>query len=96
MAMINIVDSKQMRNAANEIEQMVHDYTQQVAALYQDGRDLDASWKGDAKKTFDSRLGNDQPKFEALSNVVRQYIEALRKAATEYDNNEARAIEILG
>ena len=96
MAMINIVDSKQMRNAANEIEQMVHDYTQQVAALYQDGQDLDAFWKGDAKKTFDSRLGSDQPRFEALSNVVKQYIETLRKAATEYDNNEARAVEILG
>jgi WXG100 family type VII secretion target len=93
--MINKVDSSAMRNAGREIEQMAVDYTQQVTQLYQVGQELDAYWKGDAKKTFDAQLGQDQPKFDALNNVVRQYVEALFNASTEYDKAEERAQEIL-
>jgi len=84
-----------MRTAANEIEQMIHDYTQQVTALYNSGQELDKHWAGDANKAFKAQLGKDQPRFEKLSNVVKQYVETLRSNADKYDKEEARAIEIL-
>ena len=96
MTKINLVNTTQMRNIASEIEQMTHDYSQQVAALYQEGRELDTYWSGDAKKAFDARLGNDQPKFDTLNNVVKQYIEAARIFAKRYDDNEIEVGQIGG
>jgi len=92
---INKVNSQGMRTAANDIEQMAAEYTQQVAALYSVGQELDASWDGDASKTFKAQLGQDQPRFDALNTVVRQYVEVLRNSADTYDKNEAEAIETL-
>jgi len=84
-----------MRTAASEIETMINDYTQQVTALYTVGQELDPHWEGDASRTFKAQLGQDQPRFEALSNVVKQYIEALRANASSYDKAEEEAKEIL-
>jgi len=93
--MINKVNTSGMRTAANEIEQMVHDYTQQVTALYTSGQELDKHWEGDANRAFKAQLGKDQPRFEKLSSVVKQYVETLRSNADKYDKEEARALEIL-
>jgi len=92
---INRVDSQGMRAAANDIEQMASEYTQQVAALFMVGQELDAMWDGDASDTFKTRLGQDQPRFEALNNVIKQYIDALRRNAESYDKNEAMAVQRL-
>jgi len=92
--MINRVDTTAMRAAATDIEQMVHDYTQQVTALYTSGQELDKHWEGDASRAFKAQLGKDQPRFEKLSNVVKQYTETLRSNADKYDKEEERALEI--
>jgi len=91
---ISKVNTSGMRTTANDIEQMSHDYTQQVASLYTVGQELDAMWDGDASDTFQTRLGQDQPRFEALNTVIKQYVEAARKFADDYDRNEALAVEI--
>jgi WXG100 family type VII secretion target len=93
--MIQKVNTSGMRNAANEIEQQAYDYTQQVAALYQIGQELDGMWDGDANATFKAQLGQDQPRFEALNNVVRQYVETLRSNADSYDRAEDEAVQTL-
>ena len=89
------LDTSKMRNAANEIEQQAYDYTQQVTALYQAGQELDGMWDGDANAAFKAQLGQDQPRFEALSNVIRQYVETLRSNADSYDKAEAEAVQTL-
>jgi len=93
--MIQKVNTQGMRTAANEIEQQAYDYTQQVTALYQVGQELDGMWDGDANATFKAQLGQDQPRFEALNNVVRQYVETLRSNADSYDKAEAEAVQTL-
>ena len=92
---INILNSQGMRTAAGEIEQMASDYTHQITALYAAGQELDAMWDGDASDTFKNRLGQDQPRFEALNTVVKQYIEALRSNAESYDKNEEINVQRL-
>ena len=84
-----------MRNTANEIEQTANEYTQQVTMLSSVGQELDGMWDGDASATFKAQLGQDQPRFEALNTVVKQYAEALRNFAKRIDENEAEAERIL-
>jgi len=92
---INKVNTTGMRTAANEIEQMANEYTQQVTALYSAGRELDAMWDGDASDTFKAQLGQDQPRFDALNTVVKQYAETLRSNADSYDRAEDEAVQTL-
>ena len=86
--MLNTVDTTGMRTTSNDIEQMANEYTQQVTALYAVGDELDKMWEGDASDSFKTQLGKDLPRFEALSNVVKQYIEAARDFADKYDKTE--------
>jgi len=95
MANINKVNTREMRTAANNIEQLAGEYTQQVTALYQVGSELDSMWDGDANDTFNAQLGQDQSRFDALNNVIRQYVEALRSNADSYDRAEEEAKGIL-
>jgi len=92
---INKVNTQGMRAAANDIEQMASEYTQQVTMLYSVGQELDGMWDGDASDTFKAQLGQDQPRFEALNTVVRQYTEALRNNAESYDRAEDEAVRTL-
>ena len=92
---INKVNTQGMRTAANEIEQMANEYSQQIAALYSVGQELDGMWDGDASDTFKAQLGQDQPRFEALNTVVKQYAEALRSFAKKIDDAENAAIQTM-
>ena len=93
---ISKVNTQGMRTTANDIEQMSHEYTQQVTSLYSVGQELDAMWDGDASDAFQTRLGQDQPRFEALNTVIKQYVEAARTFADDYDRNEVIVAEIAG
>jgi len=95
MADIKKLDTQGMRKAAGDIEQMAGEYVNQVTALYSVGQELDGMWDGDASDTFKTQLGQDQPRFEALNNMVKQYVEVLRSNADLYDKNEREAQEIL-
>jgi len=95
MAKISTVNTTGMRTVAGDIEQMANDYTQQVTALYSVGQELDALWEGDANAAFMAQLGQDQPRFEALNTVVKQYVETLRSNADSYDRAEEEAVQTL-
>jgi len=92
---LNRVNTQEMRNIANAVEQLASDYTRQVSALYTAGQELDNMWDGDANNTFNAQLGQDQPRFEALNNVIGQYVQVLRNNAEAYDRNEAEAVQTL-
>lgn len=89
------VDTAEMRAVANAVEQLASDYTRQVAALFDTGRELDSIWGGDAGGTFSNLLGQDQPRFEALSRVVAQHIQLLRDDADIYDRADEDVINRL-
>ena len=92
---INRINTQEMRAVASSVEQLAGDYTRQVQALYTAGNELDKMWDGDANSTFNSQLGQDQSKFEAMSRVIAQYVQTLRSNAEEYDKSEAEAVQTL-
>ena len=92
---LNRINTQEMRGVANEVEQLASDYTKQVQSLYDTGRELDNMWDGDANSTFNTQLGQDQPRFEALNRVIGQYVQVLRDNATDYDKSEADAVQTL-
>jgi WXG100 family type VII secretion target len=89
------ISPREMRSIANNIEQLAVDYTRQVQSLYQIGSELDMMWDGDANAAFNERLGQDQPRFEAMNKAIRQYVQALRDSADVYDSSEADAVQTI-
>ena len=95
MSGVSKLNTTGMRSVADDIAQLAREYTQQVASLYTVGQELDATWDGDASRKFIAKLGQDQPRFEALNTVIIEYDNALRIYANSYDENEIKNLEIL-
>ena len=92
---LNRINTQEMRAVANEVEQLAADYAKQVQMLYEAGGELDKMWDGDANDAFNTQLGQDQPRFEAMNKVIGQYVQALRDSAEVYDASEAEAVQTL-
>jgi len=81
--------TQKMRSDADEIEQLAAQYNTLQQDMFNDGRDLDSTWDGDASQSFASRLKNDEPKFAELYQVMNQYSGAIKESADDYDKTES-------
>jgi len=89
------VTTQQLRGVAERVEGLAGQYANQVTALYNSGKELDSMWDGDANQTFNTKLGNDQPRFQAMSDMLKRYVQTLRDNADDYDRAEAQAVDTL-
>ena len=87
------ISTQEMRGVANTIEQLAGEYSKQIQALFQTGRELDKMWDGDAGSSFSAQLGQDQVRFESLVRIIGLYLQSLRESAEEYDRSEADAVQ---
>jgi len=91
---VNIETSTQkMRGDAEEVEQLAGQYNTLQTELFNEGRELDNTWSGDANQSFANRLKNDEPRFGELFKVVNEYVGAVRESADDYDKTEAAVQE---
>ncbi|MCL2151793.1 MAG: WXG100 family type VII secretion target [Oscillospiraceae bacterium] len=81
--------TQKMRGDAEEVEQLAGQYNTLQQEMFADGRDLDSTWSGDANQSFNSRLKNDEPRFNDLYKVINDYVGAVRESADDYDRTEA-------
>ena len=77
-----------MRTEADEVRQLASQYNQLQGDLFNEGRQLDQTWDGDASSSFSSRLKSDEPRFQELFQVIGQYCDAVTESANEYDKTE--------
>lgn len=52
-------------------------------------------WEGEAQQTFKVQFGNDRASFEAMSNILKEYVAILNKNIQTYHGGEQGAIEII-
>jgi len=81
--------TQKMRADAGEVEQMATQYNSLQQDMFNEGRDLDSTWDGDASQSFASRLKADEPRFAELFQVMNQYCGAIKESADDYDKTEA-------
>jgi len=82
-------NTQKMRGDAGEVEQMAAQYNNLQQDMFNEGRDLDSTWDGDASQSFASRLKNDEPRFAELYTVINQYCGAIKESADDYDKTES-------
>lgn len=81
--------TQKMRGDAEEVEQLAGQYNSLQQEMFNEGRDLDTTWNGDANQSFNSRLKNDEPRFAELFKVINEYTGAIKESADDYDKTEA-------
>lgn len=84
------VSSSELRQKADQLEQMNAQFKSAVEALANQEQSLATMWEGEAQKAFRTAFNNDRQQFMNFYNGITKYIEALRAAAAQYDQAEAK------
>lgn len=84
------VSSSELRQKAQQLEQMNTQFKQAVEALANQEQSLATMWEGEAQKAFRTAFNNDRQQFESFYNGIAKYIQALHDAAQQYDQAEAK------
>lgn len=88
------VTTAQLRNKANELENLKTQFQNQVTALREGNTRLGGEWKGDARTQFDMQFQKDAQQFDQFAEGIGKYIAQLRKDADDYDEAERRNAEL--
>ena len=89
------VDTQQMRNIADNVQELAGQYVEKVGELYGVGEELDRMWDGDANDSFNTQMGKDKDIFDKLNSVICSYVRNIRDNAAEYDRSEFEAGQTL-
>ena len=84
------VSSSELRQKADQLEQMNNQFKAAVEALSSQEHSLATMWEGEAQKAFRTAFNNDRQQFDNFYNGIVKYIQALRDAAQKYDEAEAK------
>lgn len=88
------VSTRELRNRANELENLNEKFHQEVMKLRQDETNLNSSYEGDAQKKFHEQFTLDVEKFDKFYTMIQQYIVQLRSDADQYDRTENINVDI--
>lgn len=84
-----------MISVSRDIEESIKGWDTQVAAIYSLYNELAAMWEGPAKEAFQKAYEEDHVKFMKLSEVMKEYKEAIVKMANDYTINENEVKNIM-
>ncbi len=89
------VDVKILQNVSKEVEQLISKYKASIDKLFQLGSEVDGMWDGDASKKFMAQFQSDRERFDALTKILSQYLEAILEAIQTYIKTESEVINVL-
>ncbi|MEF9916843.1 MAG: WXG100 family type VII secretion target [Lachnospiraceae bacterium] len=79
-----IVTPEQMNVMATSIEGKIQEWQSAVQKIYQLHAEMDGMWDGTANDSFNLIFKEDEIKFNNLSNIMREYSNAIKTAANNY------------
>ena len=89
------VTPETMNTLATGIEGKMDDWSTAVTTIYQLIAEMDAMWDGDANDAFNQRMQDNRQKFNRLAQVMSEYVQAIKKAASNYASGEAEVSQIV-
>lgn len=79
---------KAMRDKATELEKWNTELTKLTSDLRGHQQRLTKAWDGEANDIFDKAFNSDMVQFDNFARAIREYVQALRAAADEYERME--------
>jgi len=78
----------EMRTKSDDVRREGQQFKNLADEMFNEGRELDKTWEGDASDSFENRLKADEPRFGELFNVINQWCDAINESAADYDKTE--------
>ncbi len=94
MARIEITP-EMMNSIAENLKQKIEEWNTSVKTIYSLHAELDAQFEGEANARLNARMAENQPKYNALSELMNAYANEIIKASADYvtaDQEAAAAI----
>ena len=94
MAKIEITP-EMMNSIAKDLGQKIEEWNTSVKTIYSIHAELDVQFEGEANARLNARMAEDQPKYNALSELMTAYTNEILKASADYvsaDQEAATAI----
>ena len=90
-----LVNSNQLRSAADALEQLNAQFKTAITNLNTDENTLASQWEGDAQKAFRTAFQKNYQQFEEFHKGITEYINTLRTIAQTYDNTEDKNVALV-
>lgn len=94
MAVIKVTP-EMMMSTSKEIDSKIMEWNQAVQKIYALAAEMDAMWDGLGNDSFNVVFNDDRPKFTNLSNMMTEYSEAIKQAASAYVAGEEEVRNIV-
>jgi WXG100 family type VII secretion target len=89
------VATAKLMQVANNLENIIREYHNNVEKFYNCGAEIDQMWDGDANNKFVYILANDRARFNAMKTILQQYVDVLRRDASAYEKAEVDVLNTL-
>lgn len=89
------VKPEEMNTVASNIENKISEWQAAVQKLYTLQQEMDAMWDGTANDSFNQNFQGDLQKFNALTNLMQEYVVAIKTAANNYISGEEEVKSIV-
>lgn len=90
------ITPEMMNSIAKDIGKRIEEWNTAVKTIYSLYSELDAQFDGAANERFNQRIAEDQPKYNALSELMTEYVNAIIKAANDYMTADQEASTVIG
>ena len=77
-----------MLDVANRLEEIGREYKNSVDKINTAGAELDQMWNGEAGNKFSAVIARDRDRFDALSKMLAEYADTLRREVEIYARAE--------
>ncbi|MCM1060276.1 MAG: WXG100 family type VII secretion target [Eubacterium sp.] len=89
------ITPEMMNSIAKDLGQKIEEWNTAVKTVYSLHAELDVQFEGEANARLNARMAEDQPKYNALSELMTSYTNEIIKASADYvaaDQEAATAI----
>ena len=84
-----------LEQTAGSLRDLIAAYRTALDRYYSCGTELGTMLDGDQSRKFLFTLTNDREKFDALTRLLQQYVEALEQVATVYTKTNSDILDVL-
>lgn len=88
------VTPQQLVSTADALEELRARYREQISSLSDKQQELRGMWEGEANEAFNTSFGQGMESHRSFDNVLQQYTQTLRSAASMYAKAEQQAADV--
>ncbi len=89
------VTPEMMVSISKEIKQKIEEWNSAVNTIYSLHKELDAMWDGESNNKLNLKMQEDLPRYQALSQLMTEYSNAIATAAAKYVEADTEAANII-